>query len=271
MNITIETITPKIAEAWINANKSNRRLRDGVVERYADDMSNGRWTSCPEPISFYEDGDLADGQHRLFAIIESDTQQIFPVVRGLKRADGLNLNTGLGRTLVDNARISKSDDGLSRALISTARAMEFGTAVVGRSVSNGETLEIVNKHREAASFAASEVRRKSLLCGAVVMGAVGRAYAAGVDVDKLRRFCDVLGTGLYDGERETAAVAIRNYLLEKGAVLSSSGLWVDTFMKVQNAIRYFADGKKLTVIKAVSEEAYPLRKSAKQRKTSSGH
>jgi len=266
MIITIETVTPKAAEAWLNANKSNRRLRDGVVERYADDMSNGRWTTCPEPISFYEDGDLADGQHRLFAIIESNTEQTFPVARGLKRADGLNLNTGLGRTLVDNARISKSDDGLSRTLIATARAIEFGTIVVGRSVSNGETLAIVNKHREAATFASSEVRRKSLLCGAVVTGAVGRAYAAGVDPNKLRRFCDVLGSGLYDGEGETAAIAIRNYLLEKGAVLSSSGLWVDTFVKVQNAIRYFADGKKLTVIKGVSEEAYQLRKATKPRK-----
>jgi len=258
MIITVESVGPKAAEAWLNANKSNRRLRDGIVEKYAADMKSGRWTSCPEPISFYDDGDVADGQHRLFAIIESDTEQIFPICRGLKRVDGLNLNTGLSRTLVDNARISKTDDGLSKALISTARAIEFGTISVGRTVSNGETLAIVAKHREAAAFACSEVRRKSLLCGTVVTGAVGRAYAAGVDHDKLRRFCDVLGCGLYNGDNETPAIAIRNYLLEKGAVLSSSGLWVDTFMKVQNAIRYFVDGRKLTVIKGVSEEAYPL-------------
>lgn len=264
MQIVIETVTPKIAEGWLNANKSNRRLRDGIVEKYADDMKHGRWTTCPEPISFYTDGDLADGQHRLFAIIESDTPQTFPIARGLKREDGLNLNTGLGRTLVDNARISKTDDGLSKALIATARAMEFGTISVGRSVSNGETLDIVDRHREAAAFAASEVRRKPLLCGAVVTGAVGRAYAAGADHDKLRRFCDVLGTGLYNGDTETAAVAIRNYLLEKGAVLSSSGLWVDTFMKEQNAIRYFTEGRKLTVIKSVSEEAYPLKKTRRK-------
>ena len=262
MNIIIETITPKIAEAWINSNKSNRKLRDGIVEKYADDMKHGRWTNCPEPISFYDDGDLADGQHRLFAIIESDTEQTFPIARGLRRQDGLNLNTGLTRTLVDNARISKTDTDLSKALIATARAMEFGNISIGRSVSNGEALTLVQKHREAASFACSTVRNKSLLCGSVVKGAVGRAYAAGVDPDKLRRFCDVLGSGLYNGDFETAAIAIRNYLLEKGAVLSSSGLWVDTFLKTQNAIRYFVEGRKLTVIRGVAEEAYPLKKPA---------
>lgn len=266
MIITVETITPKVAEAWINANKSNRRLRDGIVEKYADDMKHDRWTTCPEPISFYDDGDLADGQHRLFAIIESGTEQTFPVARGLKRSDGLNINTGFGRTLVDNARISKNDEGLSTALISAARAIEFGTINIGRSLSNGETLAIVEKHREAAQFAATEVRRKSLLCGAAVLGAVGRAYEAGVDHDRLRRFCDVLATGLYTGEGETPAIAIRNYLLEKGSVLSSSGLWTDTFVKVQNAIRYFAEGRKLSVIKSVAEEPYPLRKTPPKQK-----
>lgn len=75
MQLTVEKITPKIAEAWLNANTCNRKLRDGIVERYAADMTAGKWTECPEPISFYVDGDLADGQHRLFAITESGTTQ----------------------------------------------------------------------------------------------------------------------------------------------------------------------------------------------------
>lgn len=260
MHIVIETITPKAAEAMLNANKSNRTLRDGVVEKYAADMGAGRWTACPEPISFYEDGDLADGQHRLFAIIESGKPQEFPVARGVPREAGLNINTGLSRSLIDNARISKTGGELSRAMIACARAMEFGTSTFGRGVSNGETLAIVEKHREAAAFAAKEVRRKPLLCGATVLAAVGRAYAAGVDQDRLRRFCDVLGTGLYQGDGETAAIALRNHLLEKGSVLSSAGLWKETFLKAQNAIAYFVQGRKLTTIRTVAEEAYPLKK-----------
>jgi hypothetical protein len=260
MNITTETVTPKVAEAWLNANKSNRKLQEGMVEKYATDMRVGAWTTCPAPIVFYEDGDLADGQHRLWAIVESGTTQIFPVARGLSREAGLNIDTGRGRTLIDNARISKTDPDLSAALIATARAMEFGTIAIGRVISNSEILVIVERHRASAQFAASTVRRKTLLCGAVVTGAVGRAHAAGVPPDKLARFCDVLATGLYDNEGETAAVAARNYLMQKGAIASTSGLWRDTFLKMQNAVSYFAAGKKLTICRTVADEAYPLKK-----------
>ena len=260
MNIVIESISPKVAEAYLNANKSNRTLRDGVVEKYATDMTAGLWTDCPQPIAFYEDGDLADGQHRLWAVCESGTTQQFPVMRGLSREAGLNIDTGLGRSLLDNARISQAGGELSRPIIAAARAIEFGNITVGRAVSNAETLQIVDRHRISATFAATEVRRKALLCGATILGAVGRAHEAGASEDRLRRFCDVLATGLYDGDGETSAIALRNYMLEKGAVLSSSGLWRDTFIKAQNAIAYFVASKKLTVIRGVKDEAYPLRK-----------
>jgi len=257
-SIPFEAVTPKLAAAWLNANKSNRRMRDGVAEKYANDMKLGRWTRCPEPITFYDDGDLADGQHRLWAVVESNTTQIFPVMRGLTRADGLNVNTGFGRTVIDNGRISGADTSLSHALISAARAIEHGTMNLGRSASNSEVLEMVDKQREAATFATSHVKRRQLLCGAVVLGAVGRAYLHEPDKDRLRRFCEVLGTGYYDGDGETAAITLRNYLLTRGSVLSIAAMWRDTFFKCQNAIYYFMRGKKLTTIKGVSQEAYPL-------------
>jgi hypothetical protein len=270
MHIVIETITPKVAEAWLNANKSNRKLRDGIVEKYANDMKRGGWTNCPEPISFYADGDLADGQHRLWAIVESGTSQTFPVARGLSREDGLNLNTGAVRNVIDNARISKTDANLSPSLISAARAIEHGTVSIGRVLSNSEILAMVERQREAAAFAASTVKRKQLLCGAVVLGAVGRAYLHEPDTDRLRRFCDVLATGFYEGDGETAAVTLRNYLLSKGATASSSALWKDTFLKCQNATFYFMRSKKLMNIKAVSDEAYPLAKVKAARATRMG-
>ncbi len=261
MNVTQELVTPKLAEAWLVANKSNRTMRSGVAERYTADMKAGRWTECPEPITFYADGDLADGQHRLWAIVESGCSISFLIARGLSREAGLNINTGLGRSLIDNARISGADTGLSPAVITAARAIEFGVAAPGRALSNAEVLATVERHREPATFAATTVKRRQLLCGAVVLGAVGRAYLHEPDHDRLRRFCDVLGSGFYEGDGETAAVTLRNYLTTKGATASSSALWRDTFLKCQNAVWYFMRGKKLTAIKVVSEEVYPLAKA----------
>lgn len=263
MDIAVENVTPSKAEHWLNQNKSNRKMRDGVAEKYADDMRNGRWTTCPEPISFYEDGDLADGQHRLWAIVESGVSVKFPVARGLKREDGLNLNTGLGRTLVDNARISGADTGLSNMGISVSRAVAHGTAKT-KGMSNTQRLEIYQQHEEATRWAISNGPRGKFIRNTVTLAAVARAWYVETDHEMLRRFCDVMSNGFSNGEHESAAIAIRNYMVDKGSVLSSEGMWRDTFLKVQNAINYFMAGKKLTTIKKVADEAYPLKGKKKK-------
>jgi hypothetical protein len=260
MDIRIETVTPQKAEIWLNVNKNNRKMRDGVAEKYADDMRNGRWTNCPTPIAFYDDGDLADGQHRLWAILESGAPQTFPIARGLSRADGLNIDIGLTRSLVDNARISGTDSGLSNELLSIARGVAQGHSGSSRHpLSNAARLQIVSDHRDACTWAVANGPRGKGLRNAMIMAAIARAWYWEQDKDRLKRFCDVFSSGFADGDSESAAVALRNYFLTKKA-LGSTALWTDTFMKAQNAISYFMKAKKLTVIKAIDEEAYPLKK-----------
>jgi hypothetical protein len=257
----LKAITPVMAERWINEfNNSNRKLREGVAEKYAADMLNGKWTKCPAPIAFYDDGQLADGQHRLWALVISGMTLEFVVVTGLSREDGLNIDTGLGRSLVDNARISGQSERLSNVLVSTARAIEFGSsnATAGkRALTFAETIEIVNAHREAALFAERVVKRKQGLCGATIYAAVGRAFEHGVDPTKLERFCQVLGTGLYEGDSETAAIILRNYLLSKNGTANATAMWRDTFLRAQRAIQAFVEGRRLTIIRAGEDEIYP--------------
>lgn len=263
-SIPIERVTPKKAAEWLNANTSNRKLREGVVEKYAEDMRNGHWTRCTAPICFYEDGDVADGQHRLWAIVESETTQEFAILRGLSRSDGLNIDTGLNRSLVDNARISGADKELSNELISVSRAIEEGDKQRGQ-ITNSRRLEFVDKHRDAARWAVSNGPRGKGLRNAIILGAVGRAYYRESDHNRLRRFCDVFATGLSEGKDESAAVVLRNYFVSKGTgATGSAALWRDSFLKSMNAIAYFMRGQPITVIKRVSDEAYPLKKFSKR-------
>jgi hypothetical protein len=263
MEIQLEKVTPRKAEQWLNVNKNNRKMRDGVAEKYADEMRNHRWTQCPEPIAFYDDGDLADGQHRLWAVLESGRTIEFPVARGLTRADGLNLNTGMGRTLVDNAKISGSDASLSNELLSIARAVAQGKCSNGKTpLSNSQRLEMVGEHRAAVDWAISNGPRGRGLRNAMILGAIARAWYWEPDKDRMKRFCDVFTSGFSDGEEETAAIALRNYYLTKPAI-ASAALWVDTFLKSQNAIFYFMKARKLTIIKGIEEEQYPLKKKRK--------
>lgn len=257
--ISIETITPKKAEQWLSVNTSNRKLREGVAERYAADMKAGKWTQCITPIAFYEDGELADGQHRLWAIVESGVAVQLPVMRGLSRDDGLNIDTGLNRTLVDNAKISGGIEyQLSHHLIAVVKAIETGGKCGSGAFTHAQTLELVERHYEAAHWALHHGPRKRGMRNACTLAALARAYWHERDLTRLEKYGDVLDTGFANGEEDSAAVAMRNYLLEKGTYLMRGPLWADTFKKVQNTIRYFMQRKKLMVIKGVADEVYPL-------------
>jgi hypothetical protein len=267
IEINMMRVTPGKAEHWLNSkNKGNRNMRDGVAERYASDMQNGRWTNCPEPISFYEDGELADGQHRLWAIIESGRTISFPIATGLTRPDGLNINRGLGRSLIDNAAISGLRDDLTHSIIATCRGIDYDpkqakTTRSGRSLSDSETLILVDKHGDAARFAITNGPKSKYLNNAVVRSAIARAYYVEEDKAKLARFCEVMKTGFFEGDKETAAIAIRNYMLQKGPIASQSSMWGDTFRKIQHAIHNFMKGTKQLTVRPIEHEAYPLKKS----------
>lgn len=70
-----KVVTPAMATKWLEeGNTHNRKVRDSVVMRYAADMKAGRWKQTHQGIAFNGDGTLLDGQHRLFAIIEADTE-----------------------------------------------------------------------------------------------------------------------------------------------------------------------------------------------------
>ena len=256
----IERITPRQAQKWLNENNSgNRALREGVAEQYAADMKADKWTQCVDPIVFYEDGELADGQHRLFALIESDTAQDFIVVRGLDRASGLNIDTGLGRSVVDNGRISGLDDGLSVALVSAARACSYGMAAAGVRTSNADKLEMVKEHREACEWAIANGGKTKNISNSILHGALARAWYWEKDRERLAEFGHVICTGMANGDADSAAVSMRTYLMLHRSKVTNSSMWRDTFLKMMNAISYFMQRKRLTVIKGVKEEAYPLK------------
>jgi hypothetical protein len=108
-----------IAQAWLNTyNKQNRDLKPARLARYTRDMANDRWLPEGEPIRFDEDGRLADGQHRLEALIRASIQREqrgvsgpewslkFLVLTDLPRETRLVSGTGAPKTLQDAALIS---------------------------------------------------------------------------------------------------------------------------------------------------------------------
>ena len=99
--ITTERIGPKQAEAYLERNKRKRKLSSLVVAKYANAMKKGEWQFDGSPIRFDLDGNIVDGQHRLWAVIESDTTQKFVVITGLQKKTFATIDTGKSRSFAD--------------------------------------------------------------------------------------------------------------------------------------------------------------------------
>ena len=78
----IETITPQLAELYLQKNtKNNRKVTKKTVGNYAADMSSGNWRLSPDCIAFDEHDHLINGQHRMEAVISCGKPVKFAVLR----------------------------------------------------------------------------------------------------------------------------------------------------------------------------------------------
>lgn len=86
LHVTVQQVDPGLAAEWLDQNTANRKVSRGTVARYARDMESGAWQLNGESVKFSRKGRLLDGQHRLFAIVESGETVSMLVVEGLDEA-----------------------------------------------------------------------------------------------------------------------------------------------------------------------------------------
>lgn len=94
----VEHITPQVAQVYLTKNISNRPVKEAIVDMYAQQMLDGQWTLSNDAITFCEDGELMNGQHRLKAVCKSGVPCDFLVSRGLPRKAFNVMDNGYNRT-----------------------------------------------------------------------------------------------------------------------------------------------------------------------------
>lgn len=97
----IETITPKLAAKYLEANKGNRPMTRATARNYAEEIRLGQWLFNGEAIKFDSNGVLVDGQHRLLAVTLAERSIDTLVVRGLDPEAFKTLDTGRQRSMGD--------------------------------------------------------------------------------------------------------------------------------------------------------------------------
>lgn len=125
--ITIEVVSPETARNWLGHNTHNRVLRKQIVSAYARDMKAGRWEFDGTPIRFALDGTLLDGQHRLQAIVESNTTQTMAILRGLDPKSQVTMDSGIARKAGDQITLVGKRNG--SALSAAAKAVLTGGGI----------------------------------------------------------------------------------------------------------------------------------------------
>ncbi len=99
--VSIRKVSPLQAQVWMQKNSINRRFRPGAAKRYALIMAAGHWLLTPEAICFDEEGVLLNGQHRLWAIMETGIAQECVIWENVPRSVFSVIDRGQMRSFAD--------------------------------------------------------------------------------------------------------------------------------------------------------------------------
>lgn len=116
LNYQHVTVTPEMAaDLLANNNKINyRKYTPSKAKKLTLDMNEGKWRKgrilefylCGDP---NYDGQLADGQHRLHAVVMSGTPQVFFFKVDCENGDQLVIDTGFKRSVGDAIAYEDAD------------------------------------------------------------------------------------------------------------------------------------------------------------------
>ena len=124
VHVTIERITPEVAEEMLRHNTHNRHLSSNIRQNRGNvfkSMECGEWRLTGESIKFAKDGTLLDGQHRLSACVETGNPFTTVVVRGLEIES---------QELMDSGRKRSTSDVLSIDGVKNSRTVAAASVVV---------------------------------------------------------------------------------------------------------------------------------------------
>lgn len=111
MKLELRTINKEIAQVLLENNINNRKANKDHINALAIHMKEGNWKSSGDPIRISKTGRLLDGQHRLMAIVKSDTSNEFVVISELEDEVFDVIDTGKNRNAADMLKISNISNG----------------------------------------------------------------------------------------------------------------------------------------------------------------
>lgn len=252
-NVTIMQVTPELARTWLAKNTRNRNIVQPAVDALVQDMRNGNWHLTNQGIGFYEDGSLADGQHRLHAIIKSGVTVTMQVTHGLKREAIMGIDSHRARNAAD----------IINLIGETAQVKSFDVAVLklafdtgSQKVSNETMLSMCHAALNDCHYIQNLIGN-SRFAKSVVVAALLMALKAGVSRDDIEEFTSVLVSGAIKNNRDKCVIVIRDKVLAGELTKGGSSARAASVKKIQNIIFRFTNGECAKRVMRVDYYTYP--------------
>lgn len=260
-------ITPEIASEWLMELWGEQRtIRKGHVDKLASDMLAGRFKISPDSILRVK-GKLANGQHRLAAVVESGKPQSFLVMDSNDEELYKVIDAGLKRTASD----SLIGMQFAKALPSIARWVQIYDQKKARSnhrhqfdaidgnpglFTQTQTINYCIENQESLSEAASFVNPLYSQTRLLSLSIGGSLYFIAKAAGKLEKAKDFL-TKVYIDGGDSSATDLRNRLIaSKGAKTHLKQGYV--FGLALKSLYSFCNGTRPGTLKWVAGEELPV-------------
>jgi len=234
------TITPELATLWLQKNNRNRRVKQHKVQMIARDIKSGRWQSTnPNPISFYQDGFLADGQHRLLAIVSAGISIQCRVVYDVANNAGVYIDTNVARSVSDTVTVFIGDE----QYVPKITTMVKWSFVNGEELTPQQHLDLYVQYKDDLLFILDSFKGSNrCLQSGFILSALFMALVGGVNNETITQFCEVLKTGVTVEDRDVTVIAFRDYVFQNKVPGTRDGR-LDLLIRAQNAICNYANNK----------------------------
>lgn len=255
-------VTPAMAVGWLNRNRNNRPLNSPRVAMLKKAIEDGAFVLTHQGIAFYGNFDeLADGQHRLAAIIEAGIAVEMIVSWGLTKDVVHAIDRGRPRSIANvlnfiGMPMSQAQVATCRALWQEYYAARNETAWNGQVFDTTRFAAFCDYVAEAVDFAMPPKACRGL-SHASVTAAISSAWFTQSRVD-LGRFKDLLHGDALATERETAAVRLREYLLVTRVSTGGTEARQELYFRACTALRAFLEGRGLSKLYCRPDARFPI-------------
>lgn len=237
-----ENIGPDRATKYLETMDGNRTVRQTHVDYLHGQMKSGLWRKTHQGIAFDDQGRLVDGQHRMWAIVESGCTVPIFVTRGLSADDVVVVDTGIARGYADTAHYQGWDvDPLTASL---AKLLAMGPTLRTTKVPFDMMRKWYEHYKDGIDFALKLRLSSRPSTGKSITAAMAGAFAAAyyhVDPEQLSRMGEIIKNGQMEYEADRAAFTLRDAWLSGRIGKSAS----EQYSKTECAIRAFSDRRPI--------------------------